>query len=47
MVVRQRQIDGLVQTDQRSILRIACPGEQQDTHRGRNEYSKEPGAHKV
>ena len=46
MVVRQRQIDGLIKTDQRRILPTACPHQQQEKHRGRGEYPKVPGAHK-
>ena len=45
MVVRQRQIDGLIKTDQRRILPTAFP-QQQEEHRGWDEYLKAPGAHK-
>jgi hypothetical protein len=46
MVVRQRQINGLIKTDQRRILPTACPHQQQEEYRGQGEYPKVPGAHK-
>jgi hypothetical protein len=46
MVVRQRQINGLIKTDQRRILPTACSHQQQEKRRSLGEYPKVPGAHK-
>jgi hypothetical protein len=43
--VRQRQINGLIKTDQRRILPTSCP-HQQEKHRNRGEPPKVPGWHK-
>jgi hypothetical protein len=44
MALRQRQINGLIKTDQRRILPAAGP-HQQKKHRNRGEYPHVPGAH--
>src|ERR1035441_3588858 len=46
MVVRQRQINGLIKGDPRRILPTTCP-HQQEKHRRRGEHPRVPGAHKV
>ena len=45
MVVRQRQVDGLIETDQRRILTTGSPREQEEDCCG-GEHPKVPGAHK-
>ena len=45
MVVRQRQINGLIKTDQRGILPTAGPHQQQEKDRGQGECPKVPQAH--
>ena len=47
MVVRQRQIDGLIETDQRRILANCCPCQQREKHCRYGEHQKEPWTHKV
>jgi hypothetical protein len=46
MVVRQREIDGLIEADQRCVLPTAPPHEYEKKQRYRGEHSKLPGAHK-
>jgi hypothetical protein len=46
MVVRQRQLNGLIKTDQHRILPAACSHQQQEEYRGQGEYPKVRGRHK-